>query len=80
MALAAALAASAAAGAEPQPRDLTPVTRLEAPAHPPVEIVRDGAARAVVYVADPKGREKSDPKNHPEGVPGASPRRSSDCQ
>ena len=35
-----------------QPRDLTPVTRLEAPAHPLVELVRDGKARAVVFVAD----------------------------
>ena len=50
-ALAAAMAASAAPGAELQPRDLTPVTRLEAPAHSPVEIVREGSARAVVFVA-----------------------------
>jgi len=35
-----------------KPRDLTPVTWREAPAHPPVVIVRDGQARAVVYVAD----------------------------
>jgi len=48
----AAATAFPAAGDELQPRDLTPVTRLEVPAHPPVEIVRDGQARAVVHVAD----------------------------
>ena len=41
-----------AAGVELQPRDLPPVTWVEAPAHPPVEIVREGRARAVVFVAD----------------------------
>ena len=41
----------------PRPPDLTPVTWMKAPAHPPVEIVRDGQGRAVVYVVDPKGRE-----------------------
>jgi len=56
---AAALAASAAVGAEPgavdlKPRDLTPVTWLKAPDHAPAEIVREGAAVAAVYVADPK--------------------------
>jgi len=51
-ALAAVMVLPALAGADLQPRDLTPVTRLEAPAHPPVEIVREGRARAVVYVAD----------------------------
>ncbi len=49
---------------DPQPRDLTPVTWLAAPAHPPVEIVRGGKARAVVYVADPRGNEKHDRKKH----------------
>ncbi len=39
------------------PRDLTPVTLLQAPAHPAVEIVRDGAAKAVVYVVDPQPSE-----------------------
>ncbi|MFZ4394064.1 MAG: DUF4838 domain-containing protein [Kiritimatiellia bacterium] len=50
-----------------QPRDLTPVTWLPAPSHLPVEIVRDGEARAVVYVADPKVREllKSKSKDKP---------------
>lgn len=43
-----------AAGDELQPRDLSPVTRMEAPAHPSVEIVRGGRARAVVFVADPE--------------------------
>ena len=32
--------------------DLMPVTMFEAPDHPPVEIVRKGQPRAVVYVAD----------------------------
>jgi len=59
-ALAAAMA-SPLAGAELKPRDLTPVTWLKAPVHPPVEIVRDGRARAVVYVADPNGRETFEP-------------------
>ncbi|MBM4164752.1 MAG: hypothetical protein FJ222_09995 [Lentisphaerae bacterium] len=44
------------------PRDLTPVTHLETPQHAPVEIVRDGQARAVVYVADPSMREAVDPE------------------
>jgi hypothetical protein len=47
-----------------QPRDLTPVTWLAAPEHPPVEIVRDGQARAVVYVADLKARETFDPDKY----------------
>jgi hypothetical protein len=41
-----------AAGAGLQPRDLPPVTWVEAPAHPPVKIVWEGDARAVVFVAD----------------------------
>lgn len=36
----------------PDARDLMPVTRLEAPAHPPVELVRGGQARAVIWLAD----------------------------
>ena len=51
-ALSAAMAFPALAGAERQPRDLTPVISMKAPAHPPVELVRKGRARAVVYVAD----------------------------
>ncbi len=51
-ALAAAMAPAALAGDELKPRDLTPVTWLEAPAHPPMEIVRDGRARAVVFLVD----------------------------
>jgi hypothetical protein len=47
-----AMAISAMAGAEIQPRDLSPVTWVEPPAHPPVEIVREGRARAVVLIAD----------------------------
>jgi len=43
-----------------QPRDLTRVTWLKAREHAPVEIVREGKAAAVVYVADPKGREAFD--------------------
>jgi hypothetical protein len=53
-AVAAAMALPGVAGADPLPRDLTPVTSMGAPAHPPVEIVREGRARAVVYVADAK--------------------------
>lgn len=68
-ALAAAMALPALAGEELKPRDLTPVTWLEAPAHPPVEIVRDGQARAVVYVVDPKGREPFVPKRRGERPP-----------
>ena len=57
--------AVAAAGAERpapelRPTDLTPVTWLETPKHAPVEIVRDGKARAVIYVADAKARERLD--------------------
>ena len=52
------------AGAELEPRDLTPVTWLEAPAHPPVEVVRDGAPRAVVYLADPRATEKFHLRKH----------------
>ena len=51
-ALAAATAVPALAGTELQPRDLTPVNWMEAPAHRPVELVRSGRARAVVFVAD----------------------------
>ncbi len=40
-----------------QPRDLTPVSWLKAPSHAPVEIVREGQPRAVIYVADPRGKE-----------------------
>jgi hypothetical protein len=63
-ALAAAVASTALAGAELKQRDLTPVAWLAAPAHPPVEIVRGGRARAVVYIADPRGSEKYDRKKH----------------
>ncbi|MEI6150839.1 MAG: hypothetical protein WCS01_17225, partial [bacterium] len=41
---------------ERKPTDLAPVTWLQVPSHPPVEIVRDGVAKAVVYVPDPKTR------------------------
>jgi len=56
-ALTAVMTLPALAGVELQPRDLTPATWMKAPAHPPVEVVRDGQARAAVYVVDPKGRE-----------------------
>ena len=46
------LALPAMAVDELRPPDLTPVTWLEAPKHPPVEIVRDGQARAAVYVSE----------------------------
>ena len=58
----AALALPALAGVELKPRDLSPVTWLEAPKNAPVEIVRSGQARAVVYVADSSGLEKTDPQ------------------
>ena len=45
------LAAAASRAADPSPRDLAPVTMLPALGHGAVEIVRDGAARAVVHVA-----------------------------
>jgi hypothetical protein len=51
-AAAVAMAFPAMAGEEIMQHDLSPVTRLEAPAHPPVEIVHERRARAVVYVAD----------------------------
>ena len=47
----------AAAPSGLRPADLTPVTWMDAPQHPPIEIVRDGQPRAVVYVADPRGKE-----------------------
>ena len=50
-------ATGACAEAQPRnlkPRDLTPVTWMEAPVHSPVEIVRRGKAQAVVYLADRK--------------------------
>jgi len=68
-ALAAAIGVPALAGDGPRPRDLTPVAWLDAPEHPPVEIVRDGQARAVVYVADPKGREPFAPKRRGDRPP-----------
>ncbi|GEM_PF-712063 len=46
---------------EAGPRDLTPVTRLELPAHAPVPIVLDGKATAVIYVSDATGRDHFDP-------------------
>jgi hypothetical protein len=52
MAVAVAMAYPALAGDNLKPSDLTPVTSLKAPAHPPVEIVREGRARAVVFLAD----------------------------
>jgi len=68
-ALVAAMAAPALAGAELKPRDLTPVTWMKAPAHPPVGVVRDGQAQAVVYVVDPKGREPFTPKRRGDRPP-----------
>ncbi len=68
-ALATATALPTLAVDELRPRDLAPVTWLEAPAHPAVEIVRDGQARAVVYVADPKAREPFTPKRRGDRPP-----------
>lgn len=45
---------SVVVSAELKPRDMSPVSWKEAPAHPSVQIVRDGKASAVIYVADPK--------------------------
>ena len=50
--LAAGLTPLLAAADPPAPRDLAPVTRLEPPSHPPVELVKDGAARGVIFVAE----------------------------
>jgi hypothetical protein len=61
-ALAVAMALPALAGDELKPRDLTPVTWLDTPSHPPVGIVSNGQPRAVVYLADPRATEKFDPK------------------
>ena len=55
--------------AELQPPDLTPVTWRKAPAHPTVEIVRDGKALAVVHVADPDGREPFVPERRGDRPP-----------
>jgi len=49
-----------------QPRDLGPVAWMKPPKHKPVEIVRDGKAGAVVYVADPAGRKDWTPKRKGE--------------
>jgi len=52
-----ALATAACVEAKPRDmkqRDLTPVSWGKVEAHAPVEIVRDGKMRAVVYLADPK--------------------------
>jgi hypothetical protein len=51
------------------PRDLTPVTLMKAREHAPVEIVRGGTARAVVYVADPDVRMEWVPKRKGEQPP-----------
>ncbi len=48
----AAMVLPAPAGEELKPRDLSPVKWMDAPAHPPVEIVRDGQTLAAVFVAD----------------------------
>ena len=41
--------------------DLMPVKMQRAPNHPPVELVREGQPRAVIFVADPKYHVKPDP-------------------
>jgi hypothetical protein len=61
-----ALALPALADDNLKPRDMTPVTWLEAPRHGPVEIVREGRPVAVVYVADPEGRRDWTPKRRGE--------------
>jgi len=52
--LTAAMALQTVAEVDLKPRDLTPVTWLKAPKHPPVEIVRDGVAKTVVCMANPQ--------------------------
>jgi hypothetical protein len=47
-----AVAAGTVVAADVPARDLMPVTWLKAPTHPPIELVRQGATRAVVYLAD----------------------------
>jgi hypothetical protein len=51
--LLAAMVLPALAGEGLKPRDLSPATWMDAPEHLPVEIVREGRARAVVFVAEP---------------------------
>jgi len=68
-AVAAAMALPALAGEELKPRDLTPVTWMKAATHPPVEIVRDGQARAAVYVVDPRGLEPFVPERRGQRAP-----------
>jgi formylglycine-generating enzyme required for sulfatase activity len=73
--LASAWCAALAAGqttSDLKPRDLAPVTVLEAPKHPAIEIARDGAAKAVIYVADPAGRGNYDPRSYRLGRGGTS--------
>ena len=43
-----------AAAVELNPSDLPAVTILKVAEHAPVDIVRDGKAKAVIYLADPK--------------------------
>ncbi|SVD73687.1 uncharacterized protein METZ01_LOCUS426541 [marine metagenome] len=43
-----------AAAVELNPSDLPAVTISKVPEHAPVEIARDGKAKAVIYLADPK--------------------------
>ncbi len=53
-----AAAADATTGGQRQTPDLTPVAFVDAASHPPVELVRDGKALAVVYVAAPQPSAK----------------------
>ena len=56
------LGAAAVPAAEPMHApDLMPVKMQPAPNHPPVELVREGQPRAVIFVADPKYHVKPDP-------------------
>ena len=52
-----AVAAGTVVAADVPARDLMPVTWLKVPSHPPVELVRQGATRAVVYLADTNANE-----------------------
>jgi hypothetical protein len=52
-----------------RPKDLSPVTWRTAPRHPPVEIVRGGQARAVVFIADTNLVKQLRPPRRPNERP-----------
>ena len=49
-------------GGDPlRPRDLTPVTWRKAPSHPPIELARDGEAKAVIFLPPAQAAEYARP-------------------